>query len=290
MNPATYSSDAIRNLQNFADDFTDDFTNCQGGLSDLIEQIWYDSFGFVRMGIAARTIKLQKLWNRKDEYKNWSDFCVRGLGKTAWAIDRTIDAALVVMKLIDFGHTILPTCEAQCRPLVGFLSDINGKISEVWDEVTAYYEPSKITAGKIENVARPDKAIKAEKIGKTTMQRLERVAKERGVSIDQLLDELLDEVEEPLEIQTPPIPTPDLPDRFEQIMEDLDLKFAASSNHPPATQPRPKPKPDPIPASRIINALDDIMNGLIGQFIPPPSRKKTAKTQQSKRGEPNYGY
>lgn len=277
MHTDTYSIDAIQNLQNFAEDISDDFHWSEQTLTFLTEQIWEDSFGFVRVGIAAELVRSRKLWNKSKLYKDWKDYCSKALKKTSWAIDRTIDASKVVMRLIEFGHSVLPSCEAQCRPMVSMMRNMCEGLSEAWQSVTDELTPTKITATSIDNIINPDREPKLDKLGKGTMKRLSRLAKERGLSPEQLLEELLDDIEEPIELEPLPRPQEPTPDDFEQIMEDLDLKFAAGNTvEVIPIKPAPRPQPKPIPASRIIDALDDIMNGLVGKFIPRPDRRRVS--------------
>lgn len=271
----TYSIEAIDRLVNFASDISDDFHWSDETLTFLTEQIWEDSFGFVRVGIAAELVRSRKLWNKSKLYKDWKDYCTKALKKTSWAIDRTIDASKVVMRLIEFGHSILPSCEAQCRPMVGMMRNMCEGLSEAWQSVTDELSPTKITATSIDNIINPDREPKLDKLNKGTMKRLSKVAKEQGMTVEELIDEMLDERQEPIELEPLPRPIEPTPDDFEQIMDDLDLKFAAESTvEVIPIKPTPKPQPEPIPASRIINALDDIMNDLVGQFIPRPDRRR----------------
>ena len=124
MHHTTYSSAAIADIINYQDDIRDSFRWGPETLKDLTTDVWDYSFGFVRVGLAADLIRSRKLWNQSKLYLDWKDYCVKALGKTAWSINRTIDAANVVMRLIEFGHKTLPTCEAQCRPLVPMMRNM----------------------------------------------------------------------------------------------------------------------------------------------------------------------
>lgn len=265
MTIATYSSDVARNLVNFAYDLQDDNHNCDGSLKSLTEQILDDTFGFVRVGIAAQAVRSRKLWKRNDEYTDWKHYCVKALGRTSWSIDRTIDASKVVMKLIEMGHKVLPICEAQCRPLVSLLANFSDKLSDIWEQVTSEYLPEGITAMKIDSIANPDRQAPEAKLSKGAMRRLAKVAKDRGYSPEELLDELLNEVEEPA-VELEPI-SPNLepiPADIAQMMDDLDLKFAAQTAPNPSTKPTSNP-PMTIKdkGDAIGKAFDDLMSGLM---------------------------
>lgn len=272
----TYSIDAIESLQNFADDISDDFHWSNETLTFLTAQIWEDSFGFVRMGIAAELVRSRKLWNKSKLYTDWKDYCLKALKKTSWSIDRTIDASKVVMRLIDFGHSVLPSCEAQCRPMVAMMRNMCEGLSEAWQTVTDELSPAKITAIGIDNIINPNREPKPETIGKGTMNRLAKLAKQRGLTVEELVQQLLDCSEEPIELEPLPQPLAPTPEDFEQIMEDLDLKFASQI----AKTPKP-PNPDPSPIPRLTKlggAFDDLMNDLVGKFIPKPSPNSDSQT------------
>lgn len=276
----TYSIDAIESLQNFAEDISNDFHWSDETLTFLTAQIWEDSFGFVRMGIAAELVRSRKLWNQSKLYTDWKDYCLKALKKTSWSIDRTIDASKVVMRLIEFGHSVLPSCEAQCRPMVSMMRNMCEGLSEAWQSVTDELSPAKITAMGIDNIINPDREPKPETIGKGTMKRLSNLAKQRGLTVEELVQELLDCSEEPIELEPLPRNPSPTPDDFEQIMSDLDLKFAVQTPDKPKP---PNPSPSPIPRlTKLGGAFDDLMNDLVGKFIPKPSPNSEPQARNSR--------
>ena len=95
MHYTTYSSAAILDLTNYQEDLLDSFRWGADMLHDLTTDVWDYSFGFVRVGIAAELVRSRNLWNQSTLYLDWRDYCVKALGKTAWSINRTIDAAKV---------------------------------------------------------------------------------------------------------------------------------------------------------------------------------------------------
>lgn len=281
MNYATYSSDAIEALLKYEEDISYDFRYAPDTLVFLTSEIWDSSFGFVRVGLAAELVKSRKLWSESKLYIDWKDYCLKALGKTAWSVNRTIDAAKVVMRLIDFGHTVLPTCEAQCRPLVAMMRNMCEGLHEAWEKVTGEVSVEGITAGKIDAIIHPDREPKLGEISKGTIQRLGRIAKSRGITLDNLLDELLCEVEETDKPESPPI-TPDVtPADFEEILTDLDLKFATIAIATPPTKPNPKPRSSSDGATNLVEAFDNLMGDLIGKFVSAPvgGKRKKASMQ-----------
>ncbi|AFY94637.1 hypothetical protein [Chamaesiphon minutus] len=196
MEPTTNWDDAISSLTQFEFDLDDDLGGGLGDFLSLDELAKDNLFGFVRVGIAADRIRKRKLWQCAKIYKDWNDYCTKGLGKTAWYINRTIDAANVVMTLISAGFKILPTCEAQCRPLVKLLGVGLDAIADVWTKVVSAFTPDKITAGKILAIAEPDRADNQQsKIDRQLVDKLAERAKQRGMTLNEYLEEMLDEDE-----------------------------------------------------------------------------------------------
>lgn len=279
MHYTTYSSAAILDLTNYQEDLLDSFRWGADMLHDLTTDVWDYSFGFVRVGIAAELVRSRNLWNQSTLYLDWRDYCVKALGKTAWSINRTIDAAKVVMRLIEFGHTTLPTCEAQCRPLVSKMRNMCEGLHDAWENVLGEISAERITANQIDAIVNPGKGEGPERIAKGTMQRLTKLAKERGISIDDLLDDLLMQVEgsSPAD-ERPSQPNKDVSSAdFEDIMADLDLKFAIETIDKPPIKPNPKPRSSADRSPNLVTAFDDLMHDLVGQFIPSPvggNRKK----------------
>jgi len=281
MHHTTYSSAAILDLTNYQEDIRDSFRWGADTLKDLTTDVWDYSFGFVRVGLAAELIRSRNLWNQSKLYLDWKDFCVKALGKTAWSVNRTIDAAKVVMHLIDFGYTTLPTCEAQCRPLVSLMRNMCEGLHEAWENVVGEISAERITAGQIDAIVNPGKSESQEKIAKGTMQRLAKLANQRGISLDDMLDELLMQIEEPLDEKPIQQNAEVSPDDFDEIMADLDLKFASETIPKPPIKPNPKPRSSADTSPNLVTAFDNLMHDLVGQFIPSRvgGKRKTASIQ-----------
>ena len=82
----------------------------------------FGQFGYVVTGIWLNKIRYWKhLWQRKA--KKFSDFCQQLIGKGSWYASRLIKAAKVCLALVKQGFKLLPTCEAQARPLTKYLTE-----------------------------------------------------------------------------------------------------------------------------------------------------------------------
>ena len=244
-------TDAVASLKNFEVELDDDLGF---GLKDffiLDESVKEHLFGFVKLGLAAERIRKRKLWQFAKIYKDWNDYCVRSIGKTAWYVNRQIDAAKVVMTLIEAGFKILPTCEAQCRPLVKLVGIGLDAICDVWERVVGAFSADKITADRVLAIAEPDRVPKTDKLPKSTLDRLEREAKKRGMRSEELLEELLSDIEEPIDAEIMLEPDPEK----EKALEVLDRKFRNIELSKASV--------------KIADTFDRLMDNLIGQFIPP---------------------
>lgn len=259
MTTATYD-DAIASLKNFEVELDDDLGF---GLKDffiLDESAKDHLFGFVKLGLAAERIRKRKLWQCAKIYKDWGDYCVRSIGKTAWYVNRNIDAANVVMTLIEAGFKVLPTCEAQCRPLVKLVGVGLDAIADVWGKVVSIFSADKITADRVLAIAEPDREVKSQKLPKSVLDRLEREAKKRGMRSTELLEELLGDIEEPIDAEIMAEPDPEMAvvvDRLDRKFKEIDRLAATAEINAEINI-----------VDRSIDAFDRLMDNLIGQFIP----------------------
>lgn len=113
-------------------------------LSELTHQIFLTNLDFVRAGLLAFKIRSLRLY--KEEYDNFTDYCHQELGRSRSYIDRLINAARVVVELIQNGFDTLPRNESQCRLLSGLGTP---ELAKVWKAIVETIEPHKITAESI---------------------------------------------------------------------------------------------------------------------------------------------
>jgi hypothetical protein len=158
-------------------------------------QIQNNLNGWVKSGLVAYQVKYRKLWQQAaDKYTDFADYCKRGLGRSVWYIDRLIDAAKVVSYLAERGFKVLPSCEAQARPLVKMFKDGSNDVFDCWREVVGQLSAEKITADRVAAIVNPESAEKqlSKKISKATTERAAQVAAEQGLDINELINHLLD--------------------------------------------------------------------------------------------------
>lgn len=165
----------------------------QGKYLDLdfaLTEIKRNLLGFVRVGLCAWKVQTMHLY--KQSYAKFKDWCSEAVGLSYWQVKRFIEAARVVLDLARAGFERLPTCEAQARPLGKFFGQ---ELADKWQEVIEAMPPDRQSAIAIEAIVNPEtnKPHESIKLKKETAQRLRERALERGLSIDELLDELLED-------------------------------------------------------------------------------------------------
>jgi hypothetical protein len=154
-----------------------------------INEIKNHMSGWVRVGLVAAKVRLYRLY--KGVYATFQEFCQKRLKLPFWKINNLIKAAQVVMDLAQAGYEVLPTCEAQARPLVRFIED---GLYEVWDKVLRSFPPHQITAAAIESITDPDKPKKLTlRVNKNLGEKLQRKALDLGISVETLIEQMLDE-------------------------------------------------------------------------------------------------
>ena len=145
---------------------------------------------WVRVGLVAAKVRLYRLY--KGAYRNFQEFCERKLGLTFWRINRIIKAAAVTIELAKAGFTILPKCEAQASCLVKYSGE---ELIAKWQQVIKAMPEHRITANAIdEELDHPRKQKKGKiSVSPETEMKLRRRALDECKSVDELIEELLDE-------------------------------------------------------------------------------------------------
>jgi hypothetical protein len=158
---------------------------------------------WARAGLVAFKVKLYRLYSRS--FKTFQDYCEKVLGKTAWQINRLIKAAQVTLELVKAGFTVLPTCEAQASKLVKYIQHPEYGYDELldkWQQVIDSLPAHRITANAIEEILEPARPKKeAIRLPKSLLAKLRRRALDEGVSVEELLEDFIDEGEPEEEIE-----------------------------------------------------------------------------------------
>jgi hypothetical protein len=183
----------------------------------LDEHIKKDGLAFVRQGIALARICRYNLFRFK-KFKSFRDYCQLSIQKSVSYCTRLIDAASLVLRLINLGFTRLPQNESQCRPLVKIADDCD--LEEKWQLILDTSDtPSHkgiVTAQLVADVMGVDTHVKKSvRLSNGTYEKLKRLSAKSGKSLDQLIDEAIDEYIERKE--EPATPEPDVTDASVEI-------------------------------------------------------------------------
>ena len=226
--------------------------------------------GWIKAGIVAGHVKLKSLWkDSPQKFKNFADYCQRGLGRSNWYIDRIIDAAKVVVDLARFGFKVLPNCEAQARPLVKAFKDGTNNVFDLWESVLSQHLPANITASKIESIVNGETEEKPKQgISKETIELAKKLAKLEGRNVDELIQELIRDRLESSEDEGAIVESIEFTAEDVEQIEALDRTWKKA--------PGVKNKVSIVDNLNLsIDKFDNFMSDLIGQFIPPPRLKIT---------------
>ena len=179
--------ESVENLINYAWSLEE----CISGDLDLqtvVTEIKDQILSFVYTGLLAYKVKIFKLYRRV--HKNFKTFCEKALGTSHWQVNRKIEAARVVIELAQAGFSILPTCEAQARPL----TKLHGaELCNKWRIVVNSLEPHMITSKQINEVLGVETKTASLRLPKKLYEQIKRKALEMGLSIEQLLNMLVED-------------------------------------------------------------------------------------------------
>ncbi|XLQ12527.1 MAG: hypothetical protein KPI85_09230 (plasmid) [cyanobacterium endosymbiont of Epithemia adnata isolate EadnSB Bon19] len=185
----TLQNESIENLINYAwsleENIPGDFD-----LQTIVTEIKTQVLSFVRTGLLAYKVKIFKLY--RGVHKNFKTFCEEVLGISHWQINRKIEAARVVVELIQAGFSILPSCEAQARPLTKLYG---AELCNKWKMVVDSLKPHTITSNKINEVLGVESKTASLRLPKKLYEQIRRKALEMELSVEQLLNMMFEDDE-----------------------------------------------------------------------------------------------
>jgi len=114
-------------------------------ISLLTQRIRRSFLDYVRQGIMLDAVRRHRLYKRS--YRDFSEYCKLGLGRSPFYCKRIIEAAQVCLRLIKAEFTILPTSVAQALPLLKFAKvDEYGdsQLQDKWQAVLENFPPQNI--------------------------------------------------------------------------------------------------------------------------------------------------
>ena len=239
-------------------------------LSQVVNEIKSNSLSFVRTGLLAYKVKVYKIY--RNVHRNFKEFCEKALGVSHWQINRNIEAARVVVELAQNGFSILPKCEAQCRPLSKFSG---AELCDNWQSVLNTTPPHRITGKAINEALGIETTSECMRISPEAYYIVKKKALEVGISVDKLLIETfgddtptqfvdqrnLDEWEEDLQAlvdEQEKVPSQETEDLNEQ---DGELTNQAVSNEPASDVPPMQPGLNTESIPKDFEASSVVING-----------------------------
>lgn len=177
---------------------------------DLIEnsepielEMLSDSYAYIKEGMALKAFQYFKLYTRFG-FKTFNEYCSKRLKKKSWWARRIIRAAQVSWSLAVSGTEVLPANASQAYALYESTKknqdegkDLFWNWQNVLDESKKTNKP--ITTGLINKIVEPNKVdMKVSiKLSKDKLVKLDRRAKELGITRKDLLEQIIDEALEP---------------------------------------------------------------------------------------------
>jgi hypothetical protein len=175
---------------------------------------------YVRVGLIAAKVKLYRTWRHASQkFKDFKDYCEKGLGKSRWYVNRMIEAARVTLELMKAGFTQLPQHESQARPLVKFQGE---DLIQKWEEVITSLPAHRITAAAISKICgEPEPEKKRVLVSSKLWEKLRLKALELNLSPEQLLEQLLDGTPDDAPQEPEEEPLEPLPDAAPITLEQM---------------------------------------------------------------------
>ena len=203
-------------------------------------EVYDGSLAYVRTGLALHAIRLKLSYGNKNWKQEFEAFCKSSpIGSVAYA-RKIIQAAKTTIDLINLGFSKLPSCISQALPLAKFSPDrktdlpdeiANESLGRKWQEVLDLAPEGRVTTAHVQEVVtgvEEDKpaTVKIRKYKKNLAEE----ARARGISQQELLEEILAEryapeppepPKEPEEPEEPEEPIEHAPEQLE-ILDECD--------------------------------------------------------------------
>ena len=169
-------------------------------------EVYDSSMSYIRLGLALHAIRLKLSSGNKNWRIEFEDFCKNSpVGSSSYA-KKIIKAASVAIDLINQGFTKIPTCISQALPLAKFCSSLvtdavsntspssNSELSQKWQEVLDSAPDGRVTAAHVKAITDDELEEKPTTVKiKKFKQNLADEARDRGISQQQLIEEILAE-------------------------------------------------------------------------------------------------
>jgi hypothetical protein len=259
--------DGVRelNLTDLVAEFQDDILNLDSDdIDDTEYQLITNQYAYVKFGLILEKIRTRSWWAKcAEKFNDWRSFCERKINLNIWQAANAIKSAQVAVRLAFLGFTELPRNASQALKMAELSIE---RLGEVWGNILAKHRGHKITASAIADEIAPAvrNAIETLRIPVDVADKLRRNAIERGLTLSEYLGQLANG--EPDGVEPIGEGEREGEEIGREVIDALDLKFRSHDRQ--------------VSAKNVIEAsvagFDALMEGLIGQFIPPPTKRARA--------------
>ena len=163
------------------------YQNDEGQLDWATVNIKQSLLDWVSAGLIAQWVTRYKIW--KDKFKNWQDFCRSALGKDPWKVKKLIEHSQIMVELVEDGFDILPANQSQVEKLLTCAKKLGCLTSEAWEKVINTLPEHLITANSIGEILGFPAENVNHRLPLDLAGILAREANERGLSINEMLEE-----------------------------------------------------------------------------------------------------
>ena len=232
-----------------------------GDMVDIENELTRSQYGYIKFGLILERIRNGCFWKAcSEKFLDFKSFCIAKTKITIWQCLNAIESAQVAVRLNSLGYSDLPRNASQALKMSKLSIE---ELDRVWADVLTQNPDGKITALAIDWAIDPDKSPVSEtiKIPAKLSEKWRQQASDRGLTLTEYLDQLVDDkIADDLKVEPVAVSV------VETVAETL--------NHIPSDI---KSKPADRKAKKIaevtLSNFNDLMNGLIGDFIPSRKRK-----------------
>jgi hypothetical protein len=232
-----------------------------GDMVDIENELTRSQYGYIKFGLLLERIRNGCFWKAcSEKFLDFKSFCISKTQITIWQCLNAIESAQVAVRLNSLGYSDLPRNASQALKMSKLTIE---ELDRVWGDVLTQNPDGKITANSIDWAIDPDKVPVSEtiKIPAKLSEKWRQQASDRGLTLTEYLDQLVDD-----RIAD---------DRYSEPVAVSMVEIVAETlNHIPSDI---KSKPADRPAKKIaevaLGNFNDLMNGIIGDFIPSRKRK-----------------
>lgn len=235
-----------------------------GDMVDIENELTRSQYGYIKFGLLLERIRNGCFWKGcVEKFLDFRSFCIAKTRITIWQCLNAIESAQVAVRLNSLGYSDLPRNASQALKMSKLTIE---ELDRVWGQVLTESVDGKITGLAIEYAIDPDKIPVTEtiKIPAKLSEKWRQQASDRGITLTEYLDQLVDDrIADDMRVEPVAVSV------VETVAETL-------SHTPSDLQVKPASSKAKKIAEITLGNFNDLMNGLIGDFIP--SRKRTAAT------------